>query len=165
MRALGGRGGDVALGAVFALAGVLAVAWVVKKGAKEDAAASAEREKQKLEKVAKLVSDNYALVFSRKESEETDSLAGRPAVSIIKEIANECGISDNLIRVIPEENRKKREITAQVVLKGVRINDLVNFLVQIRTKYPGICDREARLRLTGKGEDSWDAGLALTYAQ
>ncbi len=166
MSLIRGRMGDAAIAALFAAAAVLAVIWLVRSADRDEAASSAERENLKLEKAAKLVADNQAVVFLKQNgTAEGNGMAGKSAISIVREVAESCGISENLIRVIPEENRKKGEVTAQVVLKGVKINDLVNFLVQIRTRYPAIRDREARLRLAGRAEDSWDAGLALTYGQ
>jgi hypothetical protein len=157
---------DLAIGLAAGLAMIFAFAWIERSADRDDAAETIGREKKKYEKIVKTVRDNASVVFAEEgPTEETRRRIGVPAIGMIKEIAVNCGISENLIRVIPEENQKRREMTAKVVLKSVKMNDILNFLVIMRQKYPEVFDREARLRLTGKGEDRWDAGLALTYAQ
>lgn len=150
---------------LFALAAVSAVVWWVRSGDLDRARASLERERDKLDRMTALVRANRRLLRSQEKADDPGRLGSRSAVSLIREIAASCGIAENLIRVVPEENRKKGEMTAKVMLKGVRIREVVRFLVELRARYPQMYDREARLRLASRTEDRWDAGLALTYPE
>jgi hypothetical protein len=153
---------DWALAFFGVMAAILAIVWWVRAGDIDQARAGIEAEQKKLKRVAALIEANRDML--RPKTEGTGSRSKNiPAITIIREIATACGIADRLIRVTPEENRKKGEVTAQVVLKGVRMQDVLRFLVELRSRYPQIFDREARLRLASRTEDRWDAGLALTY--
>jgi len=157
---------DGALAFFVAMAAILAIVWWVRASDSDQARAGIEGAQKQLNRVAALIEANYDLLRPKTEGagsgsgSESENL---PAITIIREIATTCGIADRLIRVTPEENRKKGEVTAQVVLKGVRMQDVLRFLVELRSRYPQIFDREARLRLASRTEDRWDAGLALTY--
>jgi hypothetical protein len=156
---------DWILGLLVLGAVVGAGAWMTRGDDREAALAAIGRERKKYTRVSRLVEENWSrLAVSGDEAAGPGTMAGRPAISIIREIASECGISEKLIRVIPEENRKRREMTAKVVLKGVKLEEIVSFLVRLRSSYPDVYDREARIRLAARGKDRWDAGLALTYA-
>jgi hypothetical protein len=122
------------------------------------------REEEKLEKVKTYIQANYETLIGTPGAEAVPSpLLKKPLLSIVKDVAAKCGIEGSIARVVEEENRKRNELTAKVSFKRIRIADLVNFLSISKREYPGLYDREARMRYARGGQaDSWDVTLSLT---
>jgi hypothetical protein len=84
----------------------------------------------------------------------------------VKDVTAQCGVADRLLRVVEEENKKRGELTAKVTLRRVRMADVVNFLSIAKKEYPGLWDREARMRYSrGEEADRWDVTISLTAAK
>ncbi len=147
-----------------ALAGILAITYLLHVGEP----ARIERETRirgaKLRDTKEYIANNYAALIGKEESARQQTRPeDKPLLTIIKESAQSVGLTDSLSAVAPEENKKLGEVTAKVVLRRIRLADLVNFLVYVRSKYPGIMDREGRLRLVPRQQgDNWDAFVSLT---
>jgi hypothetical protein len=153
--------GAVALGV---LAAALAGSWLWVRAEAADAEALAGREKEKIVKVKIYLEENYGALFGDPGKEgERSPLREKSFLAIVKEVSDECGIGDRVVRVSPEEeNPKTREVTAKVSFRALRMADVVNFLALARKMYPGLSDREARMR-QGRGEaDAWEVTLSLT---
>ncbi|MHC4780227.1 MAG: hypothetical protein ACYTFG_16785 [Planctomycetota bacterium] len=143
---------------------ILVGAWLWVRSAARYREAAVRRDESKLEKVELFIGDNYEMIFGAGTAEEIASpLTDKPLLTIVKELCAQCGLADRLVRVVEEENKKLGELTAKVTFRRVRIADMVNFLTLGRDSYPGLWDREARMRYARGGEaDSWDVTLSLT---
>ncbi|MHC5036547.1 MAG: hypothetical protein ACYTHM_04470 [Planctomycetota bacterium] len=122
------------------------------------------QEEEKLDKVKTHIQKNYEMIFgSAKEKSVASPLLQKPMLSIVKDVAGQCGMANRIQRIVEEENKKLNELTAKVTLRRVRIADTVNFLTIARKAYPGLWDREGRMRYSRGGDaDSWDVTLSLT---
>ncbi|MCU0722664.1 MAG: hypothetical protein MUC63_03465, partial [Planctomycetes bacterium] len=145
------------------LTAALAGAWVWVRSSNAEALARARKEEEKIDRVKRYFEANYVSLFGDPAGPGNASpLRDRTFIAIVQEVSTECGLGDRVQRVSEEENAKTGEVTAKVAFRGVRIADLVNFLALARKKYPGLSDREARMR-QGRGEaDSWEVTLSLT---
>jgi hypothetical protein len=146
------------------LAGILGIAYLLHAGEPARLDRSIKTREAKLLSTKKYLAENYDALIGGKTQTSKQSLPdGKPLLTIIKESAAGVGLTDNLSAVIPEENRKLGEVTAKVVLRRIRLADLVNFLVYVRSKYPGVIDRQGQLRLARRQQaDNWDAFVSLT---
>jgi hypothetical protein len=145
------------------LAAVLAGAWLIARSSAAEAEVRAEREKEKILKVKRYFQENYDSLFGGSEKEgDRSPLRDKSFLEIVKEVSEECGLGDRVLRVSEEENSKTSEITAKVAFRSMRMADLVNFLALARKQYPGLWDREARMRQGRNEADSWEVTLSLT---
>jgi hypothetical protein len=153
--------GTVLLGLVTV---VLALCWLGVRSAALREEKACRVQAGKIDKVKTFLEKNPALVFSETRVEKVPSpLREKPLISIVKELSAQCGLADRLLRVVEEENRKLGELTAKVTYRRVRIADVVNFLTIGRETYPGLWDREGRMRYARGGEaNAWDVTLSLT---
>ncbi len=147
-----------------ALAAILAITYLAHAGEPARIARDIKIKEGKLQDVKKYIGKNYdALVGKKEKVRKQDATQDKPLLTVIKETAQRVGLTSHLSSVTPEENKKLRETTARVVIRRIRLADLVNFLVYVRSNYPGVMDREGRLRLAPRQQaDSWDAFISLT---
>ncbi|GEM_PF-2962724 len=138
--------------------------WLWARSSVEAMEASRVREEEKLDRFKTHLEENYELFFgSEQEAEPPSPLLEKPLLSIVKDLATECGLDGRLARLVEEESAKSREMTAKISFKRVRMADVVNFLSVARKTYPGLRDREASMRHARGGEaDVWDVDLSLT---
>ncbi|MHC4598552.1 MAG: hypothetical protein ACYS47_06065 [Planctomycetota bacterium] len=142
----------------------LAAAWLGVRSAALRKEEACRIQGEKIDKVKTFLEKNPALIFAEERSEKTPTpLREKPLISIVKELSAQCGLDDRLLRVVMEENRKLQEMTAKVTFRRVRIADVVNFLTIGKEAFPGLWDREGRMRYSRGGEaDAWDVTLSLT---
>ena len=147
-----------------ALAAVLAIAYIAHAAEPARLEGEIKVREAKLNDTKKYVAQNYdALIGAKERPGEQAAPKEMPLLTVIKESAERVGLTASLSSVSPEENKKLGLVTAKVVLRRIRLTDLVNFLVHIRSNYPGIMDREGRLRLLPRQQgDSWDVFVSLT---
>jgi len=158
------RGSETGVFVLAALAAILAMAYLAYAGEPERIKKEIRLKEKKLREVKKYIAENYdSLVEKRDGGEQTEKIEAKPLLTVVKETAQKTGLTGYLAGVNMEENKKLGEVTAKVVLRGVRLADVINFLVYIRSKHPGISDREGRMRLLPRQQgDNWDALLSLT---
>ncbi len=146
------------------LAGILAIAYLVNAGESARIGREANIKETKLRETKKYIARNYdALIGGKETVQEQGAARNKPLLTIIKESAEAVGLTNNLSGMSPEENKKLGLISAKVALRRVRLADVVNFLVYVRSKYPGVMDREGKLRIVPRQQgDNWDAFVSLT---
>jgi hypothetical protein len=156
------RVGAVVLAVIFV--GALGVAWLWARSSASETEARCLREAEKLVKAKTYIKANYErLLGSRDRREIPSPLRKTPLLSIVKNVSAGCGLADRIARVIEEENQKRNELTAKVTFRRIRIADIVNFLTVAKREYPGLYDREGRIRYArGQEADSWEVTLSLT---
>jgi hypothetical protein len=152
----------------FALLGgaavLLAAAWLWTLSGARAVEKRCRTEEAKVKKVKAYVEKNYEKILGPRDAVEAESpLLKKPLLSIVKDVTAQCGVADRLQRVVEEENKKANEVTAKVTLRRVRMADVVNLLSIAKKEYPGLWDREARMRYArGQEADRWDVTLSLT---
>lgn len=156
--------GPVFVAALLALASVvLAGAWLWVSAQASEVESRCRTEEKKLDKVKTWLSSNYARVYGDPETDGTKTLLqGTTLLKVVKSVSEESGLTRQLVRVTEEENAKTGEMTAKVTFQKLRMADLVNFLALTKARYPGVCDREARLRAARGEADSWNVTLSLS---
>jgi hypothetical protein len=163
-KALGRRRSGTGVFVLAVIAAVLAIAYIAHAGEPARLAAAIKVKEAKLLDTKKFIAENYdSIIGTDNVAEQTAGPGDIPLLTIVKESVEAIGLTNNLSGVSPEENRKLGEVTAKVTLRRIRLADLVNFLVYVRSKYSGIVDREGRMRLVPRQEgDNWDAFISLT---
>jgi hypothetical protein len=156
-----------AFAALGGLALLLAGAWLWTFSDAKALEKRCRAEEAKVKKVKLYIEKNYEKILGPRRVEEAESpLLEKPLLSIVKDVTVQCGVADRLLRVVEEENKKLNELTAKVTLRRVRMADVVNFLAVAKKEYPGLWDREGRMRYArGEEADRWDVTLSLTAAK
>ena len=88
-------------------------------------------------------------------------LAEKSLRTVVMEACEKVGISRNLEAVNPGEDRKKGILRARVVIRGVALRKIVEFIVQLKNFSAGIRDTDASLRMMGYNVDRWRLDLTL----
>jgi hypothetical protein len=159
----GGRGswknGAAVLGAI-AVASIAGL-WLWTRSAAIEAEKKCAREEEKIDKVKKHMAANWNGIFGAAAGRVEPMDAGR-VLTIVKDLAAECGLSETVERVDKEENAKQGEVTVKLSFQRVRMADVVNFLALARTRHPNVFDREGRMQAARGEADAWNASVSLT---
>ncbi len=88
-------------------------------------------------------------------------LAEKSLMTVVMEAAQKIGIAPNLESVDPSEDKKSNVVKARVALKDVRMQQIVEFLVALKSLSAGIRDNDATMRMQSYNVDSWRLELTL----
>jgi len=154
--------------AIFALAAIsaiLAIIYVFNAGEPARLDRQIFVMQKKLRDTKNYIAEHYdELIGDEKNPQNTPGeMKKEPILTTIKNSTENVGLTNYLAGVAQEENKKLGEVTAKVTFRGIKLSDLVNFLVYVRSNYPGVTDRECQMRLARRQQgDKWDAFVSLT---
>jgi hypothetical protein len=149
----------------FMLAGaalVLLVMLVAERSARAGTLAEISDMESKLCEAKNALRANGRLFFPWTERvTDRTLLAGKSLRSVVKEASGAAGIGGNLVSITPGEDRKKGMVHARVMLRGVPLNKITEFILNLRNLGAGIRDVEANLTMMGYNADRWQMDVML----
>ena len=108
-----------------------------------------------------IVLKNKELLSSYNNLPGSDVLRKKSLRTILMEAAKEVGISGRLEAINPTTDKKKSILKARVALRGVKVEEIVKFLLYLKNLQAGIKDKEASMRMLGYNVDRWRLDLLL----
>ncbi len=114
-----------------------------------------------LENARALLVKNKDLALPAEMLPGANILANKSLRTILMEAAERTGIPGRLEGINPTVDKKKGLLKARVALRGVRLEEIVKFLLYLKNLSAGIMDREASMRMIGYNQDKWKLDLLL----
>ncbi len=151
---------------LFAILGITALALglllLEERSGLADRRAKAEELESRLIEARQVIALYEDVLLPRRDALlHPELLSEKSLRTVVTETAEKMGIAGNLEGVDPTEDRRTGAGKARVILRGVSMRQVVQFILSLKNLSAGIMDTEAVLRMQGYNADTWRLELGI----
>lgn len=157
------RARDVRLFLLLAAAAAgLLVLLLDERSRLKDTRTSIANLESKLAQARETVLDHQEILLPPREKLQNPKLLAEKSIrTLVMEATAKLGIPRSLESIDPTEDKRTRMYRARLSLNGVRLRQIVEFILSLKGLSAGIRDTEGTMRMISYNQDAWRLDLTL----